>query len=83
MKFGKVIEAIINSELIKHLTLHGFVSDKQHGFHFSRSAEDVLLVKKSLPTLARNDKTWTVALDKPKGIWQGLACWSSSQAEGL
>lgn len=42
--FGKVLEALINSKLVKHQTLQDFLSDKQYGFYFSRSVADMLTV---------------------------------------
>lgn len=42
--FGKILESLINSELVKHLILQGLLSDKQYAFHFPRSIADVLMI---------------------------------------
>lgn len=38
----KVIEAIINAEVVKHLTSHDILSNKQYGFRYARSSADVI-----------------------------------------
>lgn len=35
--FCKVVKALINIRLVKHLTSHGLLSDKQYDFCFARS----------------------------------------------
>lgn len=34
--FGKILEILINSQLVKHLTSQIFLSDKQYDFHCSK-----------------------------------------------
>lgn len=39
---GKIIEALITAEMVKHLTFNDRLSDKQYGVHFAKSTADVL-----------------------------------------
>lgn len=41
--FDKVFEALINTEVVKHLTTHNLLSDKQYGFCFAQFTADVLM----------------------------------------
>lgn len=65
--FGKVLEALINSELVKHLTSWGLLSDKQYGFHFSWSTTDMLMVI-AKNTCQMNGEIRPVVLDISKAF---------------
>lgn len=40
--FSKVLDVLIDFELVRYLTSHSLLSNKQYGFHFSNSTVDVL-----------------------------------------
>ncbi|CAK1589721.1 unnamed protein product [Parnassius mnemosyne] len=40
--FSKVMETVINSQLMRYLEDHQLISDRQYGFHRGRSAGDLL-----------------------------------------
>lgn len=71
--FGKILKAQINSELVKHFTLCGLLSDKYYGFCFFRSTTDVLTIitEKVCQVLHKNGKAQAVALDVTKTFDRG------------
>lgn len=62
---GKVFKAIINVELVKHLTTYDHLSGKQYGFRFNRSTTDVLtaISEGICQALDKNGKVRIMALD--------------------
>lgn len=68
--FGKVLDALINAELVKHLSSHDLVSDKEYGFRFSRSTAYVLpnITEFVSQVLDKNDQLRDVARDISKAF---------------
>lgn len=62
--FSKVLEAVIYSEFVNHLTSQGLHSDKQSGFRFSNSIADWTTVKteRICQALQRNSATPAVII---------------------
>lgn len=62
--FGKVLEAMINTELDKLLIFQGFLSDKQYDFCFTMSTLDVLTIiaESVLHALNMNSEAQAIAL---------------------
>ncbi len=68
--FGKVFEALINAEVVNHLTSHNLLSDKQYGFRYARSTADVLtaITETVYQALQNNGEARAVALDISKAF---------------
>lgn len=69
--FGKFLEALINADLIKHLSSQGlFFSYKKYGLYFSRSTAYVLMiiVKRVYHALNKNGEALAVALNIAKAF---------------
>lgn len=62
--FGKVLEALTNSELVKHFTSQCLLSDKQYVLRFSISTSDLIIViaESFCQALDTNGDAWAVAL---------------------
>lgn len=57
-------------ELIKHLTSHGVLSNKEYGFRYSKSTADILTIitERVYQALDRNGVALVVALDISKAF---------------
>lgn len=64
----KVLDALINLELVQNHNLYGLLSDKQYGFRFSRYVANALTTINKLETLDKNDKAQLVTIDISKAF---------------
>lgn len=80
--FGKVVDALIHDELIKHLTSHYLLSDEQYGFRFSRLTAVVLtaITEFIYHAVDKIDEARAVVLDC---VRQGLTFSTFPQVQGL
>ena len=67
---SKVFESILNKKILKHLSLHNLLSDRQYGFRQGRSTGDLLaFLTKSWSSSFRDfGETFAVALDISKAF---------------
>ncbi|CAE1168972.1 unnamed protein product [Acanthosepion pharaonis] len=65
-----IFEALINVEVVNHLTSHDLLSDKKYGFRFARSTADVLtaITETVYQALQNNEEARAVALDISKAF---------------
>ena len=77
----KVFEKLVNKRIVDNLDKCDLFSDFRYGFRSSWLTTNLLMVVsgKIARAFNRSEATWAVALDISK-TWQGLTCWSSSQA---
>lgn len=73
--FGNVLEVLINTKLVKHLTSHSPLLNQQYGFHFSSFTAYVLMTITDFvyQALYKNHEAWAL-VRVISGIQQGLAC---------
>ena len=64
----KIMDSLINEQMLAHLDTNSFVTDAQHGFMYSRSCLTNLLELESL-------ENWTKSLDEGYGIDLTLYIW--------
>lgn len=79
--FGKVLNALINLELVHNYNVYGHLPDKQCGFHFSRFIANVLTTLNELEPLGKNGNAQ--ALDISKAFDRLETRWPSLEAQGL
>ena len=67
---SKILEHIIQSQIMRHLDIHQILSDQQHGFRKKRSCESqlILTVQDLAAALEENEQMDAILLDFSKAF---------------